>query len=131
MSLPPPPPRARVGSEKDGTMMGFGLLPRLNCAGCAALVLFSSLLLGVSATGSMPVGADRLVLDRLKGREKLKDGRGRCAPVTDVSELNDGDRGCCDLPRARGDMGECGSDMALLEENFRGFENVEPALELL
>ena len=29
-------------------------------------------------------------------------------------------------------MGECGTDMALLEENLRGWEEkVEPALELL
>ena len=95
------PPRARVGSEKDGTMMGLGLLPRLNCddcADCVVLVLLVPVLLGTSAAGAMPVGAERLVLDRLNGREKLNDGRGRCPVVTDVSELKDGDRGCCDLP---------------------------------
>ena len=39
--------------------------------------------------------ADKLVLERLRGREKLKEGRGRCwFPVFEVSELIDGDRGC-------------------------------------
>lgn len=36
-------------------------------------------------------GAERLVLDRLSGREKLNDGRGKWP--FDVSELNEGDRG--------------------------------------
>jgi hypothetical protein len=36
--------------------------------------------------------ADKLVLDRLRGREKLKEGRGRW-PVFEVSELKDGERG--------------------------------------
>ena len=75
-------------------------------------------------------GADKLVLERLRGREKLNEGRGRwCAPVADVSELSDGDRGC-----GRGgkfDLGEYGSDTALPEDNFLGLENVEPPVELL
>jgi hypothetical protein len=50
------------------------------------------------------MGADRLVLERLRGREKLYDGRARwCPPVLDVSELRDGDRGC---ERTTVDMGE-------------------------
>jgi hypothetical protein len=76
----------------------------------------------------MVTGAERLVLDLLKGREKLNDGRGRWPVVFDVSELKDGDRGC---ERGLADIGEYGSDMALLDDSLRGFENVDPAFELL
>lgn len=72
-------------------------------------------------------GADKLVLDRLRGREKLNAGRGRW-PVLEASELIDGDRG---RDRVNGDMGECGIDMPLLEDSLRGLENVEPAFELV
>lgn len=73
---------------------------------------------------------DRFVLERLRGREKLKDGRGRWpAPVLDVSELKDGERGCGRAGKV--DMGEYGSDTALPEDSFRGLEKVEPAFELL
>ena len=72
-------------------------------------------------------GAERLVLDRLRGREKLNDGRGRY-PL-EVSELKEGDRGCGRAGKV--DMGEYGSDTALPEDSFRGFEKVEPAFELL
>lgn len=73
-------------------------------------------------------GADRLVLDRLNGREKLNEGRGRW-PVAEVSELIDGERGC--IRAGYVDIGEYGKDTALPEDNLRGLENVEPAFELL
>lgn len=75
-------------------------------------------------------GAERLVLDRLRGREKLKDGRARYpTPVFEVSELIDGERG---WGRAGWvDMGEYGTETALPDDSFRGLEKVEPALELL
>lgn len=85
----------------------------------------------IGSVGVEAPGADKLVLDRLSGREKLKEGRGRWfAPVPDVSELKDGDLGCC---RRAGnvDMGEYGNDTALPEDSFRGWENVDPPLELL
>lgn len=81
---------------------------------------------GCSDTPS-PMGAERLVLDLLKGREKLNDGRGRWLEF-EASELIDGDRGC---ERAIEAMGEYGVDIALLEDSLRWFEKVEPALELL
>ena len=68
------------------------------------------------------------MLDLLIGREKLKEGLGSWAPLLEVSELKDGERGG---GRNAEDMGECGIDMALLEESLRGFENVDPAVELL
>jgi hypothetical protein len=75
-------------------------------------------------------GADKVVLERLNGREKLNEGRGRwCAPVAECSELKDGDRGCGRAGKL--DMGEYGNDTALPEDSFRGWEKVEPPLELL
>lgn len=47
----------------------------------------------------------------------------------DVSELIEGERGCGLTGKV--DIGEYGSDTALPDDNFRGLENVEPALELL
>jgi hypothetical protein len=38
--------------------------------------------------------------------------------------------GECGRDRAT-DIGDCGTDTLLLEESLRGFENVDPALELL
>jgi hypothetical protein len=74
--------------------------------------------------------ADKLVLDRLSGREKLKEGRGRWwFPVFEVSELIDGDRGCGLVGYV--DMGEYGNDTALPDDILRGLENVDPPLELL
>ena len=73
---------------------------------------------------------DRFVLERLRGREKLKDGRGRWpAPVLEVCELKEGERGCGRDGNV--DMGEYGSDTLLPEDSFRGLEKVEPAFELL
>lgn len=51
--------------------------------------------------------------------------------MLEASELCEGDRG-----RDRGigllvDIGECGTDMALPDDSFRGLEKVDPALELL
>ena len=46
----------------------------------------------------------------------------------EVSELKDGERRGGRKPE---DAGECGIDMALLEDSLRGFEKVEPAVELL
>lgn len=84
----------------------------------------------IGSVGVVAPGADKLVLDRLSGREKLKEGRGSWfAPVPDVSELNDGDRGCGRAGNV--DMGEYGNDTALPEDSLRVLENVDPALELL
>lgn len=84
----------------------------------------------IGSVGVEAPGADKLVLDRLSGREKLKEGRGRWfVPVPDVSELKDGDRGCGRAGKV--DMGEYGNDAALPEDSFRGWENVDPPLELL
>ena len=47
----------------------------------------------------------------------------------EVSELMDGDRGCERVTEE--DIEEYGSDTALLADIFRGFENVDPAFELL
>ena len=73
-------------------------------------------------------GAERVVLDLLKGREKLKEGRGRYPPAFEASELSDGERRC---DRTNGDSGECGIDTALPEDNLRVLEKVDPALELV
>jgi hypothetical protein len=105
-------------SESPGTTIGPGLLLRF--------IVPCKLAGGCSDTPS-PIGADRLVLDLLSGREKLNDGRGRWLEF-EASELIDGDRGC---ERAIEAIGECGIDIALLEDNLREFEKVEPALELL
>jgi hypothetical protein len=84
----------------------------------------------LDSVGVEAPGADKLVLERLSGREKLKEGRGSWfAPVPDVSELTDGDRGCGRAGYV--DMGEYGNDTALPEDSLRGFENVDPPLELL
>lgn len=72
-------------------------------------------------------GSDNVVLDLLRGREKLKEGRWRMYGEALASDFGDGDR------RGRGtgwDMGETGMDTPLLDDIFRGFENVEPAFEL-
>lgn len=69
-------------------------------------------------------GADKLVLDRLSGREKLSDGRDKCAEF-DASELIDGERG---VDRTIGDMG---METPLLDDIFRDLEKVEPAVELV
>ena len=73
------------------------------------------------------VGRDRLVLDRLSGREKLNAGFGRPCATLPISENGDVDLG---VGRLKCDIGEWGIDMPLLEDIFRGLENVEPVLEL-
>lgn len=84
----------------------------------------------IGSVGVEDPGADKVVLDRLSGREKLKEGRGRWfVPVPDVSELKDGDRGCGRAGNV--DMGEYGNDTALPSDSLRGLENVDPPLELL
>lgn len=70
-----------------------------------------------------------LLLDRLRGREKFKDGRSKGWQPVDISEFADGDRRWERL--APGDMGACGKDRALLDDNLRGCEKVDPPLELL
>ena len=68
------------------------------------------------------------MLDRLKGREKLKEGRGRF-PAIDMSDDTEEDRG---WERTKGgDIGEWGRDTPLLEDSLRGLEKVEPAFELV
>ena len=84
---------------------------------------------GVGGSGAPIWGAERLVLDRLRGREKLKLGRVRWLPLLEVSELRDGERGRDE--RFIEDMGDWGMDMALPEESLRGLEKVDPAFELL
>ena len=54
----------------------------------------------------------------LRGREKFKCGRASETPLTDASELMEGDRGGC--TGMKGDSGECGADMPLLDESLRG-----------
>lgn len=111
-------------SVAKGTVIGVGLLAR-----CMWLDWFD----WGAVVGSEVIDradAERLVLDRLRGREKLKDGRGRWpGPVLEVSELSDGERGCGRAGYV--DMGEYGNDTALPEDSFRGLEKVEPAFELL
>lgn len=104
-------------SEGPGTTIGPGLLLRFITPWVSAD--------DCSDTPS-PIGAERLVLDLLIGREKLKDGRGRWLEF-EASELMDGDRGC---ERAVEGIGECGIDIALAEDSLREVEKVEPALEL-
>lgn len=54
----------------------------------------------------------------LRGREKFKCVRAGEIPFTDASELMEGDRGGC--TGTKGDSGEYGADMPLLDESFRG-----------
>ena len=65
----------------------------------------------------------------LRGREKFKCGRATDIPFIDASEVMDGDRGGC--TGIKGDNGECGADMPLLDDSLRGFEKEEPVTELL
>jgi hypothetical protein len=74
------------------------------------------------------MGAERLVLDLLRGREKLYEGRGRWPPLFEVSELREGERRWDRFVEV---IGDCGNDVALQEDSFLGFEKVEPAFELL
>ena len=64
----------------------------------------------------------------LHGREKFRCGRAVDTPVTDASEFIEGDLGGC--IGMKGDSGECGADMPLLEESLRGYEAEEPPIEL-
>lgn len=100
-------------------MMGVGLCPRFMVPGAVP---------GAGSEEVVGAGAERLVLERLSGREKLYEGRGKWLPLFEVSELRDGERG---RERATGDMGEWGIDPALQDDSLRGFENIEPPLELL
>lgn len=116
-----------VSSVPEGRTIGVGLLVR-----CMLLGWLNWLVCEFVAGSEVNEGpeTERFVLDRLSGREKLKDGRGKCPrPVLDVSELRDGERGCGRAGKV--DMGEYGRDTALPEDSFRGLEKVEPALELL
>lgn len=72
--------------------------------------------LGIECEAGTDVGV--LLLDRLRGREKFKDGRSKGWQPVDVSEFADGDRQWERL--AAGDMGACGKDRALLDDNLRG-----------
>lgn len=113
-----------VVSVDVGTTIGPGLWPRSIDARLPETCNCSELAIA---------DAERFVLDRLMGREKLSEGRWRRPPLFEASELWDGDRG---RPRGIGaavvDMGECGPDIALLEDSFRGgWEKVDPPLELL
>lgn len=104
-------PDGEFASRDVGTVIGSGLLPRSMEARLLAAFIWSK---------PEAAEAERLPLDRLMGREKLSEGRWSWLALFDASEFCDGDRG---RGRAMGvvvDMGECGVDMALPEDDFRG-----------